>query len=169
EIPTLGGTTKTISSRHPKMRIEQAAARKQARIDSDQDLIIGVNKYQSPDEDFLDVLEVDNHAVRQGQIKRLEALKKNRDNSKVQDCLKKIEQAAQSGQGNLLDLTINAARERATLGEISTALEHSFGRYKAQVQSFSGVYAKEVKKDSSFEKARTLADRFAKQDGRRPR
>ena len=169
EIETLGGMTKAISSGIPKMRIEQAAARKQARIDSDQDLIIGVNKYQSPDEDFLDVLEVDNHAVRQGQIKRLEALKKNRDNSKVQDCLKKIEQAAQSGQGNLLDLTINAARERATLGEISTALEHSFGRYKAQVQSFSGVYAKEVKKDSSFEKARTLADRFAKQDGRRPR
>lgn len=169
EIEALGGMTKAISSGIPKMRIEQAAARKQARIDSDQDLIIGVNKYQSPDEDFLDVLEVDNHAVRQGQIKRLEALKKNRDNSKVQDCLKKIEQAAQSGQGNLLDLTINAARERATLGEISTALEHSFGRYKAQVQSFSGVYAKEVKKDNSFEKARTLADRFAKQDGRRPR
>ncbi|WP_417362131.1 methylmalonyl-CoA mutase [Galbibacter sp.] len=169
EIESLGGMTKAISSGIPKMRIEQAAARKQARIDSDQDLIIGVNKYISPDEDFLEVLEVDNHAVRQGQIQRLEQLKKNRDNAKVQDCLQKIEQVAQSGQGNLLDLTINAARERATLGEISTALENSFGRYKAQVQSFSGVYAKEVKKDSSFEKARALADRFAEQDGRRPR
>ena len=169
EIESLGGMTKAISSGIPKMRIEQAAARKQARIDSDQDLIIGVNKYQSPEEDFLQVLEVDNHAVRQGQIERLEQLKKDRNNSKVQDCLKKIEQAALSGKGNLLDLTINAARERATLGEISTALENSFGRYKAHIQSFSGVYAKEVKKDSSFEKARALADQFAEQDGRRPR
>lgn len=169
EIESLGGMTKAISSGIPKMRIEQAAARKQARIDSDQDLIIGVNKYQSPEEDFLQVLEVDNHAVRKGQIERLEQLKKNRNNSKVQDCLKKIEQAALSGEGNLLDLTINAARERATLGEISSALENSFGRYKAHIQSFSGVYAKEVKKDSNFEKARALADRFAQQDGRRPR
>src|SRR5690606_9239477 len=169
EIESLGGMTKAISSGIPKMRIEQAAARKQARIDSDQDLIIGVNKYQSPEEDFLQVLEVDNHAVRQGQIERLEQLKKDRNNSKVQDCLKKIEQAALSGKGNLLDLTINAARERATLGEISTALENSFGRYKAQVQTFSGVYAKEVNKDTNFEKARMLADRFAQQDGRRPR
>lgn len=169
EIESLGGMTKAISSGIPKMRIEQAAARKQARIDSDQDLIIGVNKYQSPEEDFLQVLEVDNHAVRKGQIERLEQLKKNRNNSKVQDCLKKIEQAALSGEGNLLDLAINAARERATLGEISSALENSFGRYKAHIQSFSGVYAKEVKKDSNFAKARALADRFAQQDGRRPR
>ena len=169
EIESLGGMTKAISSGIPKMRIEQAAARKQGRIDSDQDLIIGVNKYQSPEEDFLQVLEVDNHAVRQGQIERLEQLKKDRNNTKVQDCLKKIEQAALSGKGNLLDLTINAARERATLGEISMALENSFGRYKAHIQSFSGVYAKEVKKDSSFEQARALADQFAEQDGRRPR
>lgn len=169
EIESLGGMTKAISSGIPKMRIEQAAARKQARIDSDQDLIIGINSYQSPEEDFLEVLEVDNHAVRQGQIERLEELKKSRNKAKVQDCLEKLEQAARSGNGNLLDLSINAARERATLGEISTALENSYGRYKAHIQSFSGVYAKEVKKDSSFEKARALADRFAKQDGRRPR
>ena len=169
EIQSLGGMTKAISSGIPKMRIEQAAARKQARIDSDQDLIIGVNKYQSPEEDFLEVLEVDNHAVRQGQIDRLQQLKQKRDNTKVQECLKKIQQAAQVGQGNLLALTIDAAKERATLGEISTALENSFGRYKAQVQTFSGVYAKEVNKDTNFEKARMLADRFAQQDGRRPR
>lgn len=169
EIQSLGGMTKAISSGIPKMRIEQAAARKQARIDSDQDLIIGVNKYQSPEEDFLEVLEVDNHAVRQGQIDRLQQLKQKRDNIKVQECLKKIQQAAQVGQGNLLALTIDAAKERATLGEISTALENSFGRYKAQVQTFSGVYAKEVNKDTNFEKARMLADRFAQQDGRRPR
>lgn len=169
EIESLGGMTKAIAAGIPKMRIEQAAARKQARIDSDQDLIIGVNKFQSDEEDLFQVLEVDNHAVRQGQILRLEELKKNRNNIKVQDCLKKIEHAARSGKGNLLDLTIQAAKERATLGEISSALENIFGRYKARVQSFSGVYAREMKKDDSFEKARALADRFAEQDGRRPR
>lgn len=169
EIESLGGMTKAIAEGIPKMRIEQAAARKQARIDSDQDLIIGVNKYQSDEEDFLELLEVDNHSVRQGQISRLEELRKNRNQVKVQACLKEIEQAARSGKGNLLDLTIQAAKERATLGEISSALENAYGRYKARVQSFSGVYAKEVKKDSSFEKARALADQFAEQDGRRPR
>lgn len=169
EIESLGGMTKAIAAGIPKMRIEQAAAIKQARIDSDQDLIIGVNKFQSDEEDLFQVLEVDNHAVRQGQILRLEELKKNRNNIKVQDCLKKIEHAARSGEGNLLDLTIQAAKERATLGEISSALENIFGRYKARVQSFSGVYAREMKKDDSFEKARVLADRFAEQDGRRPR
>lgn len=169
EIESLGGMTKAISSGIPKMRIEQAAARKQARIDSDQDLIIGVNKYQSPEDDFLEVLEVDNHMVRQSQIERLQQLKQHRNHARVQECLKKIEQAAQLGEGNLLALSIDAAKERATLGEISTALEKSFGRYKAEVQTFSGVYAKEVNKDTNFEKARALADRFAQQDGRRPR
>src|SRR5690606_1565330 len=169
EIESLGGMTKAISSGIPKMRIEQAAARKQARIDSDQDLIIGVNKYQSPEDDFLEVLEVDNHMVRQGQIERLQQLKQRRNHARVQECLKKIEQAAQLGEGNLLALSIDAAKERATLGEISTALEKSFGRYKAEVQTFSGVYAKEVNKDTNFEKARAVADRFAQQDGRRPR
>ncbi|MCH4830356.1 methylmalonyl-CoA mutase [Flavobacterium columnare] len=169
EVEALGGMTKAIEAGIPKLRIEEAAARKQARIDSGQDIIVGVNKYRLEKEDPLHILEVDNQTVRKQQIERLEQIKATRDTAKVADSLAKLTECAQTGNGNLLDLAVNAARNRATLGEISDALESIFGRYKAQIRSFSGVYSKEIKNDESFEKARQLADAFAKQEGRRPR
>ncbi|MCJ1806901.1 methylmalonyl-CoA mutase [Flavobacterium covae] len=169
EVEELGGMTKAIEAGIPKLRIEEAAARKQARIDSGQDIIVGVNKYRLEKEDPLHILEVDNQTVRKQQIERLEQIKATRDTAKVADCLAKLTECAQTGNGNLLDLAVAAARNRATLGEISDALESVFGRYKAQIRSFSGVYSKEIKNDESFEKARQLADAFAKQEGRRPR
>ncbi|QYS92585.1 methylmalonyl-CoA mutase [Flavobacterium covae] len=169
EVEALGGMTKAIEAGIPKLRIEEAAARKQARIDSGQDIIVGVNKYRLEKEDPLHILEVDNQTVRKQQIERLEQIKATRDAAKVAECLAKLTECAQTGNGNLLDLAVNAARNRATLGEISDALESVFGRYKAQIRSFSGVYSKEIKNDESFEKARQLADAFAKQEGRRPR
>ena len=177
EVEEHGGMTKAIEAGIPKMRIEQAAAKKQARIDSGQDIIVGVNKYQLEEEDELQILEVDNAEVRRQQIERLEILKRERDNDKVKRILKKLTQAAKdkstskSGQdeNNLLALAIEAARAKATLGEISDALEVAFGRYKAKIQSFTGVYAKEIKDDQSFKKARELANKFAAQEGRRPR
>ncbi|QLE02125.1 methylmalonyl-CoA mutase [Galbibacter sp. BG1] len=169
EVEELGGMTKAIEAGIPKMRIEQAAARKQARIDSNRDVIVGVNKYRLKKEDPLQILEVDNQQVRKQQVERLEALKANRNEEAVQASLLKLSQSAQTGDGNLLALAVEAARNRATLGEISLALEEVYGRYKAKIQSFSGVYSKEVKNDKSFEKAQALADRFAEQDGRRPR
>ncbi|OXA83967.1 methylmalonyl-CoA mutase [Flavobacterium columnare] len=169
EVEALGGMTKAIEAGIPKLRIEEAAARKQARIDSGQDIIVGVNKYRLEKEDPLHILEVDNQTVRKQQIERLEQIKATRDTAKVADCLAKLTECAQTGNGNLLDLAVAAARNRATLGEISDALESVFGRYKAQIRSFSGVYSKEIKNDESFEKARQLADAFAKQEGRRPR
>ncbi|WP_376777096.1 methylmalonyl-CoA mutase [Flavobacterium covae] len=169
EVEELGGMTKAIEAGIPKLRIEEAAARKQARIDSGQDIIVGVNKYRLEKEDPLHILEVDNQTVRKQQIERLEQIKATRDAAKVADCLAKLTECAKTGNGNLLDLAVNAARNRATLGEISDALESVFGRYKAQIRSFSGVYSKEIKNDESFEKARQLADAFAKQEGRRPR
>ena len=169
EVEELGGMTKAIEAGIPKLRIEEAAARKQARIDSGQDIIVGVNKYRLAKEDPLHILEVDNQTVRRQQIDRLEKIKAERDNDKVAQCIKELTEAAKSGKGNLLDLAVNAARHRATLGEISDALETVYGRYKAQIKSFSGVYSKEIKNDESFERAKQLADEFAKLEGRRPR
>ncbi|RYJ41661.1 methylmalonyl-CoA mutase [Flavobacterium beibuense] len=169
EVEELGGMTKAIEAGIPKLRIEEAAARKQARIDSGQDIIVGVNKYRLEKEDPLHILEVDNQTVRRQQIERLNNIKATRDNQKVAECLEKLTSSAKSGQGNLLELAVDAARNRATLGEISDALESIYGRYKAQIKSFSGVYSKEIKNDESFEKAKQLADEFAKLEGRRPR
>lgn len=169
EVEELGGMTKAIEAGIPKLRIEEAAARKQARIDSGQDIIVGVNAYQLEQEDPLHILEVDNQTVRNQQIERLDKLKAERNRKDVEAALKKLTEAAKTGHENLLDLAVDAARKRATLGEISNALEAEFGRYKAQIKSFSGVYSKEIKDDKSFIKARELADKFAEQDGRRPR
>lgn len=169
EVEALGGMTKAIEAGIPKLRIEEAAARKQARIDSAQDIIVGVNKYRLKKEDPLHILDVDNELVRNQQVERLAQIKAQRDAAKVADCLSQLTEAARSGAGNLLELAVEAARHRATLGEISDALETVYGRYKAQIKSFSGVYSREIKNDESFEKAKQLADAFAKQEGRRPR
>ncbi|GAB2774965.1 methylmalonyl-CoA mutase [Salinimicrobium soli] len=169
EVEELGGMTKAIEAGIPKLRIEEAAAVKQARIDSGQDIIVGVNKYRREKEDPIVTLEVDNQTVRRQQIERLEKIKAERNSVKVKATLEKLTAAARSGEENLLALAIDAARERATLGEISDALEEVFGRYKAKIQSFSGVYSKEIKDDASFKKAREMADEFAEQEGRRPR
>ena len=180
EVEELGGMTKAIEAGIPKLRIEEAAARKQARIDSSQDIIVGVNKYRLEKEDPLHILDVDNDMVRKQQIERLNLIKATRDTAKVKACLAKLTESAKASMQdskdsdrlenkNLLSLAIEAARNRATLGEISDALEEVFGRYKAQIRSFSGVYSKEIKNDDSFEKAKQLADTFAKKEGRRPR
>ena len=169
EVEELGGMTKAIEAGIPKLRIEEAAARKQARIDSGQDIIVGVNKYRLDEEDPISTLEVDNEIVRSQQIARLNKIKAERNTEKVQQALTNLTQTAKTGQNNLLTLAVEAARERATLGEISDALEAVFGRYKAQIKTFSGVYSKEIKNDTSFKKAQELADTFAEQDGRRPR
>jgi len=169
EVESLGGMTSAIKSGVPKLRIEEAAARKQARIDSGQDIIVGVNKFQLKTEDPLHILEVDNELVRSQQIDRLKHIKSTRDTKKVEEVLGKLTKAASDGTENLLTLTVEAARLRATLGEISDALEQKFGRYKAEIKTFSGVYSKEIKNDISFEKAKNLADRFSKGEGRRPR
>ena len=169
EVEELGGMTKAIEAGIPKLRIEEAAARKQARIDSGQDIIVGVNKYRLEKEDPLDILDVDNQLVRKQQIERLEEIKRTRNSETVNNSLEKLIVCAKTGQGNLLEIAIEAARNRATLGEISTALETVFGRFKAQIKSFSGVYSAAIKNDENFEKAKQLADVFAKQEGRRPR
>ncbi|ARN77514.1 methylmalonyl-CoA mutase [Nonlabens spongiae] len=169
EVEELGGMTKAIEAGIPKMRIEEAAAKKQARIDSGVDTIIGVNKYPSPDEDLIDTLEVDNAAVREEQIQRLKEIKNTRDNDKVKTALENLTRAAQNKDQNLLELAVIAAKERATLGEISDALEKEFGRYRAEIKSVQGVYKKEIMDDSAFAKAQQLADNFAKGEGRRPR
>ena len=184
EVEALGGMTKAIEAGIPKMRIEEAAAKKQARIDSGRDIIVGVNKFQLEEEDELHILEVDNNEVRRQQVERLEALRNTRDGKAVALNLGNLEEAARQkigahsmgkppinakGEGNLLALAIEAARSRATLGEISGALEKAFGRHTASIQSITGVYSKEIKNDESFEKARQLADQFALKEGRRPR
>jgi len=175
EVEQLGGMTKAIEAGIPKRRIEEAAAKKQARIDSGQDAIIGVNKYQLEDEDELQILEVDNAKVRQQQMKRLQRIKSNRDSKAVEKALDSIQLAAKKAsqdntdRENLLALAVQAAKARATLGEISDAMESAFGRYKAKIQSFTGVYSKEIKNDESFAKAQKMADEFAAQEGRRPR
>jgi methylmalonyl-CoA mutase len=169
EVEELGGMTKAIEAGIPKLRIEEAAARKQARIDSGQDIIVGVNKYRLAKEDPLVILDVDNQMVRRQQLEQLDRIKTSRDTEKVQELLEKLIDCAKTGKGNLLEIAVDAARNRTTLGEISDALETVYGRYKAQIKSFSGVYSKEIKDDKSFEKAKQIADVFAKQEGRRPR
>ncbi len=169
EVEELGGMAKAIETGLPKMRIEEAAARKQARIDSKADSIVGVNKYRLDKEEPLDILEVDNTAVREAQIKRLEKLKSERDNNAVQVALTKITEAAETGKGNLLALSVEAAKVRATLGEISDAIEKVSGRYKAVIRSINGVYSSESGNDGSFAKAKRLCEEFAKIEGRQPR
>ena len=169
EIEELGGMAKAIETGIPKMRIEEAAARKQARIDSHKDTIVGVNKYRLEKEDPIETLEVDNTAVRDAQIRRLARLKKERNNEEVQAALEKLTDACETGKGNLLELSVDAAKKRATLGEISFACEKVFGRYKAVIRSVSGVYSSESRDDLSFRKASELADKFAGLEGRRPR
>ena len=169
EVEELGGMTKAIEAGIPKLRIEEAAARKQARIDSGQDIIVGVNKYRLLKEDPLHILDVDNEMVRRQQLEQLATIKATRHSDKVAESLAKLTESARTGEGNLLELAVEAARYRATLGEISSALESIFGRYKAQIKSFSGVYSNEIKNDESFEKAKQLANEFAKLEGRRPR
>ena len=169
EVEALGGMTKAIESGIPKLRIEEAAARKQARIDSNQDIIVGVNQYRLTKEDPLHILDVDNQMVRKQQLESLANIKATRNNDTVKKALTALTEAAKTGNENLLSLAVNAARERATLGEISDALEVVFGRYKAQIKSFSGVYSKEIKNDQSFEIAKQKADHFAALEGRRPR
>ena len=169
EVEKLGGMTKAIEKGIPKMRIEEAAAKKQAKIDSGQDVIVGVNRYELEQEDPIHTLEVDNEAVRNSQIERLNELKATRNNTAVQKSLVALTKAAASGEENLLDLAVTAAKNRATLGEISDALEVIFGRHKAVHKTISGVYSKEIKEDPLFKKAKELADKFAELEGRRPR
>jgi methylmalonyl-CoA mutase len=169
EVEELGGMTKAIEAGIPKMRIEEAAAKKQARIDSGVDTIVGVNKYLSPVEDMIDTFEVDNAAVRVEQIDRLTEIKAARDDKKVKKALKALTDCADSKKGNLLELAVIAVKERATLGEISDALEEVYGRYRATIKSVQGVYKKEIMNDPTFAKAQQLADQFAKTEGRRPR
>jgi len=169
EVEKLGGMAKAIETGIPKMHIEEAAARKQARIDGGKDIIVGVNRYKIQDTTHMDILDVDNTKVRTQQIDRLKKLRAERDNTKVEIALNALTEAARSGNGNLLELAVNAAEARCTLGEISSALEKIYGRYKAQIRSIAGVYSKEIKMDKDFTKAKELADQFAELDGRRPR
>ena len=178
EVDELGGMTKAIEAGIPKMRIEEAAAKKQARIDSNEDIIVGVNKYQLENEDDLHILEVDNEQVRKQQVERLAHIRDTRDTKLVTQALNNLTKAAEASKNtttssgpdqNLLALAVEAAKYRATLGEISDALETVFGRHKAKIQSFTGVYSKEIKNDKSFKKALAMADAFAETEGRRPR
>ncbi|WP_334124211.1 methylmalonyl-CoA mutase [Empedobacter brevis] len=170
EVRELGGMTQAIEAGIPKMRIEEAAAKKQAKIDSGEVAIVGVNAYRSKlEQQEFDILEVDNTAVRQKQIDRLNQIKSERNNDAVQEILTQLTKSAETGEGNLLALSIEAARRRVTLGEISDALETVFGRHKAITRGIQGVYAMEAGKMNKFEEARNLADEFAEEDGRRPR
>lgn len=169
EVEELGGMAKAIETGIPKMRIEEASARKQARIDSNKDTIVGVNKYRLDKEDPLETLEVDNTAVRDAQIKRLAKLRAERDTVAVEKALDALTKSAKTGKGNLLELAIDAAKKRASLGEISFALEKEFDRYTATIRSVSGVYSKENKDDKMFREAVALANKFAEKEGRRPR
>ena len=169
EVEELGGMTKAIEKGIPKMRIEEAAAKKQAKIDSGQDVIVGVNKFRLKEENPIHTLEVDNEAVRKSQIERLQHIKATRNNEEVKKSLANLTSAAKNETENLLDLAVKAARNRATLGEISDALEVVFGRHKATHKTISGVYSKEIKDDSLLKKAAELANKFAELEGRRPR
>ncbi|NVJ85931.1 MAG: methylmalonyl-CoA mutase [Algoriphagus sp.] len=169
EVEELGGMAKAIEAGVPKLRIEEAAAKKQARIDSGQDIIVGVNRFQVEEDSDIELLEVDNQSVRLSQIQRIQEVKAKRNEEAVHKSLKAITKAAQEKNGNLLDLAVQAARNRATLGEISEAMEKVFGRHQAQTKSVTGVYAGEVKNQDSFKKAVELSDQFAAMEGRRPR
>ncbi len=169
EVEKLGGMAKAIETGIPKMRIEEAAARKQARIDSNKETILGVNKYRLEKEDPIETLEVDNTAVRDSQIKRLQKLRKERNQEEVDIALDKLSKSMETGEGNLLELAVDAARKRASLGEISYAIEKVSGRYKAVIKSISGVYSEESKDDEHYKKAVELANEFSEMEGRRPR
>ena len=169
EVEELGGMAKAIETGLPKMRIEEVAARKQARIDAGEEVIVGVNRYQLDEEEQLDIREVDNNAVRDGQLKSLADVKTKRNQKEVETALAALTACAKTGKGNLLALAVDAARKRATLGEISDAMEAEFGRYKAVTRSISGVYSNEVKNNTDFMAAQEAADKFAEQEGRRPR
>jgi methylmalonyl-CoA mutase len=169
EIESLGGMAKAIETGLPKMRIEEAAAKKQARIDSGKDIIVGVNMYKADKQELIDTLEVDNTKVRESQIERLNKLKAERNTEEVNRALETITECCRTGKGNLLELAIDAARKRASLGEISFACEKVFGRYQATIRSVSGVYSSEIAMDKNFTEARKLADDFAELEGRRPR
>lgn len=169
EVEALGGMAKAIETGIPKMRIEEAAAKKQARIDSEKDIIVGVNRYTTDDPSDIEILDIDNTMVREQQLSRLATLKENRDPAAVQQALDALTLAARDGSGNLLELAVAAARVRATLGEISTAMELVFNRYQAMIRSISGVYSKEMKTNKLYASAKTLADEVAELDGRRPR
>lgn len=169
EVEELGGMAKAIETGIPKMRIEEAAARKQARIDAGKDIIVGVNRYQLEKEDAIDILEVDNTKVRESQLERLKVLRETRNSERVKAALDKLAEAARTGTGNLLEIAVECARERASLGEISQAMEATFGRHQATIRSISGVYSAESMSDKDFEQAKTLVETFAKLEGRRPR
>lgn len=169
EIEEMGGMAKAIEEGYPKMKIEEAAARKQARIDAGKETIVGVNKYISTEATEMELLEVDNQKVRKSQIERINKVKAERNQQEVDKALLALTESAKTNQGNLLELAVDAARKRATLGEISDAMESEFGRYTATQRSISGVYASEIKQDEYFRKAQDLADRFAELEGRRPR
>jgi len=169
EVENLGGMTKAIESGLPKMRIEEAAAKRQARIDSVKELIVGVNAYESTHEEEIDVLEIDNNKVRLEQIERLKTIKSSRNNTAVTQSLNAITKCAETGDGNLLSFAIEAAKQRATLGEISMAMEKIFGRYQAKIRTISGIYSSELMNDDNYNKALELSKQFEKVAGRRPR
>lgn len=169
EIEKLGGMAKAIETGIPKMRIEEAAARKQARIDSGKDVIVGVNRFKLEKEEPIEILDIDNTAVRLAQIERLKQLRANRNENDVRAALEALTKCADTGKGNLLELAVDAARKRASLGEISDSLEKVYGRYQATIRSISGVYSSEISENPDFLKAKELADKFAKVEGRRPR
>jgi methylmalonyl-CoA mutase len=169
EVEELGGMAKAIETGIPKMRIEEAAARKQARIDSGKDIIVGVNNYQTSEKTNIEILDVDNTKVREQQLARLKKLRSDRNDAEVQNALDALTKAAETNSGNLLELAINAARVRCSLGEISFALEKVYGRYKANIRSIAGVYSKEISMDDHFITAKKLSDEFAAKEGRRPR
>ncbi|MBF9253372.1 methylmalonyl-CoA mutase [Pontibacter sp. 172403-2] len=169
EVEELGGMAKAIETGLPKMRIEEAAARKQARIDSGKDVIVGVNKYKPDQIQEIDILDIDNTAVRESQLQRLASIKVSRDEGSVLNALQALTNAAESCVGNLLELAVEATRRRATLGEISDALEKVYGRHKAVIRSISGIYSAELSDDENFERAKALADKFDGLEGRRPR
>ena len=173
EVESHGGMTKAIEAGLPKLRIEEASARRQARIDSGRETIVGLTKYRLDKEEALDILDIDNSAVREAQLKKLETLRKNRDNTKVRQILEEITKCAETGKGNLLELSVEAAKARASLGEISSACEKVFGRYKAVIRSISGVYEKEFAKDGKnmeiVNDISKLIKDFEAKEGRKPR
>jgi len=169
EVEAMGGMTKAIEAGLPKLRIEESAAKRQARVDRGEDVIVGVNKYKPSEDTKVDILDIDNTRVRESQLVRLKQVKDSRDTAKVEAALAALEQAAESGEGNLLALAIDATRVRATVGEISDALERSFGRYRATIRSVSGVYGGAYRDDAMFRGIRADTDRFAAEEGRRPR
>jgi len=169
EIEAMGGMTKAVESGWAKMQVETCAADKQARIDSGKDVIVGVNKYKLAKEDAIDILDIDNHAVREAQIARLKSIRASRDSAAVNAALDALTKAAETGEGNLLDLTVKAIRLRATVGEVSDALEKVFGRFRANNQTISGVYGGVVEGQESWEQIKADVARFAEEEGRRPR